>query len=398
MKNMIKREKYLSRIRNFYDSDLVKVLVGIRRCGKSVILQSIMEELKQKTDNIIYLNFEKTTDLVKVSNAVELVNYVNENKKQGKCYIFLDEIQEVENWPVAVKDLRLDCDNSVFITGSNSKLLSSEILTLLSGRFVSFRIRPFVYKEILEYCNQINRKLNPMDYVIWGGFPARFNIDGTESTKIYLEDLESTIVFNDLIKRYKIKKVVSFKKIVSYILMNNSRVYSSRSIYKNIKAQCENISLNTVIKYLEFLKEAYIIDEIPQYCTKTKKELAYYGKIYNADVCFNSLKVTNNRYDIDHNLENIVYNELLYMGYTVKLYDNKGKEIDFIATKDNKTYLIQVAYSVVDEKAYQREFGAFADIDNNNKKIIITNDNVDFSTSTVTHIKLEDFLLMADLG
>ena len=394
---MIKRDKYINQIRNFYDSDLVKVLVGIRRCGKSVILQSIMEEIKEKTDNIIYLNFEKTNDLIKASNAIELVEYVSKNKKEGKCYIFLDEIQEVENWQAAVKDLRLDLNNSVFITGSNSKLLSSEILTLLSGRFVSFRIRPFIYKEMVEYCEQINRKITPMDYIVWGGFPARFNIDEVESTKLYLEDLENTIVFNDLIKRYKIKKVVSFKKIVSYILMNNSRVYSARSIHKNIKAQCENISLNTVIKYLDYLKEAYIIDEIPQYSTKAKKELSYYGKIYNADVCFNSLKVSNNRYDIDHNLENIIYNELLYMGYNVKLYDNAGKEIDFIASKNNKTYLIQVAYSVVDEKAYNREFGAFADIDNTNQKIIITTDSIDFSTSTVKHIKLEDFLLMEEL-
>ena len=394
---MIKRNKYINQIRNFYDSDLVKVLVGIRRCGKSVILQYIMEEIKEKTDNIIYLNFEKTNDLIKASNAIELVEYVSKNKKEGKCYIFLDEIQEVENWQVAVKDLRLDLNNSVFITGSNSKLLSSEILTLLSGRFVSFRIRPFIYKEMVEYCEQINRKITPMDYIVWGGFPARFNIDEVESTKLYLEDLENTIVFNDLIKRYKIKKVVSFKKIVSYILMNNSRVYSARSIHKNIKAQCENISLNTVIKYLDYLKEAYIIDEIPQYSTKAKKELSYYGKIYNADVCFNSLKVSNNRYDIDHNLENIIYNELLYMGYNVKLYDNAGKEIDFIASKNNKTYLIQVAYSVVDEKAYNREFGAFADIDNTNQKIIITTDSIDFSTSTVKHIKLDDFLLMEEL-
>ncbi len=394
---MIKREKYISQIRNFYDSDLVKVIVGIRRCGKSVILQSIMEEIKEKTDNIIYLNFEKTVDLMKASNAIELVEYIEKNKKIGKCYIFLDEIQEVDNWQLAVKDLRLNSNHSIFITGSNSKLLSSEILTLLSGRFVSFRIRPFVYKEILEYCNQINKNMTPMDYVIWGGFPARFNIVDNESTKLYLEDLENTIVFNDLIKRYKIKKVVAFKKIVSYILMNNSRVYSSRSIHKNIKTQCEDISLNTVIKYLEYLKDAYIIDEIPQYCTKAKKELSYYGKIYNADVCFNSLKVNSNRFDIDHNLENIVYNELLYMGYSVKLYDNNGKEIDFVAIKNNKTYLIQVAYSVVDEKAYNREFGAFADIDNTNQKIIITTDNIDFSTSTVKHIKFEEFLKLQEL-
>lgn len=301
-----------------------------------------MEEMKEKTDNIIYLNFEKTADLLKVSKGIDLVKYIEKNKKNGKCYIFLDEIQEIDDWQIAVKDLRLDNNNSIFITGSNSKLLSSELLTLLSGRFVSFRIRPFVYKEILEYCDEIAKTTTVSDYLIWGGFPARFNINDIESTKLYLEELENTIVFNDLIKRYRIKKVISFKKIVSYILSNNSRIYSARTIHKNIKAQCEDISLNTVIKYIEYLKEAYIIDEIPQYSLKAKKELAYYGKIYNSDVCFNSLHINNNRFDIDHNLENIIYNELLYMGYNVKVYDNNGKEIDFIAQKNNKTYLVSV--------------------------------------------------------
>ena len=149
---MIIREKYLKAIRGFYDSDLIKVITGIRRSGKSVILETIINEIKEKTDNIIYLNFEKTTDFAKASSAKELIDYVKKNRKHGKCYCFFDEIQEIDDWQIAVKDLRLD-NCSVFVTGSNSKLLSSEFLTLLSGRFVSFRIRPFVYKEIKEYIN-----------------------------------------------------------------------------------------------------------------------------------------------------------------------------------------------------------------------------------------------------
>lgn len=393
---MIIREKYLKTIRGFYDSDLVKVITGVRRCGKSVILDTIMSEIKEKTDNIIYLNFEKTTDFAKASDVETLVSYVKDNRKAGKCYCFFDEIQELDDWQVAIKDLRLD-NCSVFVTGSNSKLLSSEFLTLLSGRFVSFRIRPFVYKEIKEYSNEIGINVGVTDYLIWGGFPGRFNNVTLDGTKAYLSDLESTIVINDLIKRYKIRKEVPFKKIVNYILCSNSRIFSIRSIHRYIKNDFPDLSLMTVTKFVEYLKEAYIIDEIPQYSTKTKRELQYYGKIYNSDVCFNSLRANNNRYDLDHNLENIVYNELLYMGYTLKVYDNKGKEIDFMATKDGKTYLIQVAYSVVDEKAYNREFGAFANLDNSNQKILITNDAVDFSTSTVKHIKLEDFLMMDEL-
>ncbi len=389
---MIIREKYLSLIRGFYESDLVKVITGVRRCGKSVILESIMNEIKEQTDNIIYLNFEKTSDFIKASNYSKIIEYVNTNRKDGKCYCFFDEIQEIENWQIAIKDLRLE-NCSIFITGSNSKLLSSEFITLLSGRFVSFRIRPFVYKEI--------QKLSPnttvTDYLIWGGFPGRFVFKSEQDTRIYLNDIENTIVINDLIKRYKIKNETAFKKIVYFILSSNARIFSIRSIHKTLKSDFPNIALTTVARFLEYLKNAYIIDEIAQFSTKTKRELRYYGKIYNCDVAFNSLRALNNRYDLDHNLENIVYNELLYMGYELKVFDNKGKEIDFLATRGGKTYLVQVAYSVVDEKAYNREFSAFSNIDNTNQKILITNDDIDFSTSTVRHLKLKDFLLKEDL-
>lgn len=393
---MIVREKYLKAIRGFYDSDLIKVITGVRRCGKSVILETIMNEIKEKTSNVIYLNFEKTTDFDKASDVKSLINYVKENREKGKCYCFFDEIQELDDWQVAVKDLRLE-NCSVFITGSNSKLLSSEFLTLLSGRFVSFRIRPFVYKEIKEYSKELDINVDVANYLIWGGFPGRFNNATLDGTKTYLSDLESTIVINDLIKRYKIRKEVPFKKIVNYILCSNSRIFSIRSIHRYIKNDFPDLSLMTVAKFIEYLKEAYIIDEIPQYSTKTKRELQYYGKIYNSDVCFNSLRANNNRYDVDHNLENIVYNELLFMGYDLKTYNNNGKEIDFIASKDNKAFFIQVAYSVADEKAYNREMGAFKDLDNLNQKILITNDMIDYSTSTIKHIKLEDFLMMEEL-
>ena len=221
---MIKREKYLSLIRGFYDSELVKVITGVRRCGKSVILESIMDEISKKSDNIIYLNFEKTADINKASDINKLLDYVKNNRKSGKCYCFFDEIQEIKNWQVAIKDLRLD-NCSIFITGSNSKLLSSEFLTLLSGRFISFRIRPFIYKEIQQYSSKTGIEISVSDYVVWGGFPGRFENMTPRGTKAYLTDLENTIVVNDLIKRYRIKKEIEFKKIVNYVLCSNSRTY-----------------------------------------------------------------------------------------------------------------------------------------------------------------------------
>lgn len=393
---MIIREQYLRKIRPFYDTDPVKVITGIRRCGKSVVLSQIASEIRKKTDNIIYLNFERTSDFNQASTPDMLLEYVKKNRKNGKCYIFLDEIQEMENWQVAVKDLRLD-NNSVFISGSNSKLLSSEILSLLSGRFVNFRIRPFVYAEMEEYLSQLGRTADINDYLIWGGFPGRFEYESFDANKNYLADLENTIVYNDLIRRYKIRKEVPFKKIVNFILMSNSRIISARSIQKYVSKECEGISINTVLKYIECLKEAYIVDQVPRYSNKAKKSMSYYYKFYDGDVCFNSLLVYNNRYDLDHNLENIVYNELLFRGYDLKVFDNGGKEIDFYACKDGKEYFVQVAYSVLDEKAYDREFGAFVGVNPLAQKILITTDDVDYSTSLVRHIKFKDFLHMESL-
>lgn len=232
---------------------------------------------------------------------------------------------------------------------------------------------------------------------MWGGFPKRFEFDTEEARIRYLSDLDDTIVINDLINIYKIKKDKLFNSLVNYILGSNSRIISAKSIHNYIKDKNETCSINTIIKYLGYLEDAYIIESVKQYSTKTKSELAYYVKIYNTDVAFNSIRCMDNRYDLTHNLENIVYNELIYMGYNINVFKNNGKEIDFLAQKNNKKYFVQVAYSVAEEKTYNREFSAFANIDNLSQKILITNDDIDYSTRTVKHIKLKDFLLMETL-
>ncbi|MBR4407656.1 MAG: ATP-binding protein [Clostridia bacterium] len=394
---MINREHYIAQIRDFYDCDLIKIITGIRRSGKSVILGQIKDEISRKTDNIIELNFEDARVSANIKTAEDLIKYVDEHKKQGLCYLFFDEIQTLDGWQNACRTLRLD-NNSLFITGSNSKLLSKEFTKELSGRYVAFQIRPFVFKEILEYTKELGKDCSITDYLIWGGFPKRFEFSTLDAQLKYLNDLDTTIVINDLINRYKIRKESLFKSIVDYILRSNARIYSAKSIKDYISHENANCSLNTIIKYLGYLEEAYIIESIKQYSTKTKKELAYYKKIYNSDVAFNSIRCLDNKFDITHNLENIVYNELKYMGYELFVFDNKGKEIDFFAQKGNKSYYIQVAYSVVEPKAYKREFDAFKNIDNLCQKIIITNDDIDYSTSTVKHIKLKDFLVMKELG
>ena len=393
---MIQRDHYIDKVRPFYDSDLIKIITGIRRCGKSVIMEQIISEIKEKTENVIYLNFEDKKVSANITDSEKLISFVEENKKDGKCYLFFDEIQTLDGWQDACKTLRL-YDYSLFITGSNSKLLSGEFTKELAGRYVSFRIRPFVYKEIAEYCEELGKEASVIDYIVWGGFPKRFEFDSPEAQKRYLDDLDDTIVINDLIRRYKIKKESLFRSLVNFVLRSNSRIFSANSIRDYIKGEKESCSVNTIMKYLGYLEEAYIIESVKQYSTKTKKELSFYSKIYNADVCFNSIRCMNNRFDLTHNLENIVYNELIYMGYEVYVYNNSGKEIDFLATKGTKQYYIQVAYSVAEDKAYQREFNAFRNIDNLSQKIIITNDDIDYSTSVVKHIRLKDFLMMESL-
>ena len=396
---MIKRERYITQIRPFYVSDLIKVITGIRRCGKSVVLEQIKDELIAQGKRIIYLNFEDRHVSASITTDLELTEYVENELSANsgeKLFVFLDEVQMVKNWNLACRSLRLR-NISLFITGSNSKLLSREFTKELSGRYVSFTIRPFVYKEIAEYAKELGREVSINDYLIYGGFPKRFEFQGQEEVLRYLNDLDETIVLNDIINRYNIRKQEIFKKLVNYVLMSNARIFSSNSVHRYLKSQKTDCSINTVMKYLDYLEEAYVVRKLPQYSTKAKKQLEFYTKLYDEDVAFNSIRQPNNRFDITHNLENVIYNELVYMGYNLMVYNVNDKEIDFLAIKNGQEYLVQVAYSVVEESAYKREFAGFNELDNSRRKILITNDENDFSTSTVQHIRLKDFLMMCDL-
>lgn len=390
---MIKREHYLEQIRGFYDSDLIKIITGIRRSGKSIILEQIMSEIKETSKNVIYLNFEDERVFSNLPDATSLVNYVEKNRKTGKNYLFFDEIQEVKDWQLAVKTLRL-YNNSVFITGSNSKLLSSEFTKEFSGRYVSFQVRPFVYKEILEYAKELNEESSISDYLVWGGFPKRFEFKSEPDQLRYLNELNNSIVKNDLINRYNIKNTELFSRVTNFILKSNSRIVSARSIETFLKNEHIEGSINTIIKYLNYLEEAYIIERIKPYSPRAKTELSYSFKVYDADVSFNSLRVLDGRFDLTHNLENVIYNELIYMGYNVGVYNNSEREIDFFAQKGTKSFYVQTAFSVAEEKAYEREFSAFEGLDSSAQKVLITNDDLDYSTSTVRHIRLKDFLLL----
>ena len=376
---MIKREKYMEPIREFYDGDLIKVITGIRRCGKSVILKQIIEEIKERSDNIIFLDFEDTAVLNAIPDEMALLDYIESHRRESLCYVFLDEVQRVEGWAGACRTLRIrNC--SVFISGSNSKLLSREFTKELSGRYVPFRIRPFVYKELSEYGKELGKEISLTDYIIWGGFPKRIEFSGESGQRIYLNELNETImnetiILNDIINRYKIRKTEVFKRLANFVFLSNGRILSARSVEKYMKGAGLPCSVTTITKYIGYLEEAYAIATVKKYSAKSKRELEYYLKVYDEDVALNSIRVMNNRYDLTHNFENIVYNELIYMGYTLQVYNDGAHEIDFVANKGNKQYYIQAAYSVTEE----------------------TNDDIDYSTSTVRHIQFKDFVFMNEL-
>ena len=389
---MIKREHYLRQIRPFYESNLIKIITGIRRCGKSVIMDQIENELRQDGKKTLKLNFEDRAVSASINTVDALIDYVTQHLGKEKLYVFLDEVQTIEQWNVACRTLRLK-NVSLFITGSNSKLLSKEFTKELSGRYVAFRVRPFVFAEIQQYAKELKQNYSIADYLVFGGFPQSIEFPTKEARLRYLNDLDDTIVINDILNRYKIRKDHLFRRLVNYVMISNARVFSANSVQKVLKGQGIDCSLNTIVKYLSYLEEAYVISPIRQYSPKAKRELKYYQKLYIEDVSFNSIRQTDGHWDITHNLENVVFNELLYRSFSLFVYKVDSQEIDFLAEKNNRQYLIQVAYSIAEESTYKREFALFNKLDQSREKIIITNDDFDFSTSTVRHIKLKDFLL-----
>lgn len=389
---MISREHYLQQIRPFYESNLVKIVTGIRRCGKSVIMDQIKTELRQSGKKTLMLNFEDRSVSALITTVDELIDYISQYLGKEKLYVFLDEVQMIEQWNVACRTLRLK-NVSLFITGSNSKLLSKEFTKELSGRYVAFRVRPFVFLEIQEYVKELQHDYSISDYLVFGGFPQAIEFPTKQARLRYLNDLDDTIVINDILNRYKIRKDNLFRRLVNYIMISNARIFSANSVQKFLKGQGFECSLNTILKYLSYLEEAYVISPIRQYSTKAKRELKYYQKLYVEDVSFNSIRQTDGHWDITHNLENIVYNELLYRGFNLFVFREGSQGVDFLAEKNNRQYLIQVAYSIAEESTYRREFALFNKLDQTREKIIITNDDFDFSTSTVRHINLKEFLI-----
>lgn len=400
---MVIREEYLKKIRPFYDQDLIKVITGIRRSGKSVILKQIIDEIIKsgvKDDNIIYINFE-LIDYSNIMTFKDLDKYIKERIiNEEKYYLFLDEIQYVKEWEKTVNSYKTKYANriSIFITGSNSDLLSGELATLLSGRYVSFKIRPFSFKEVCEFENyeldkfRLEEKF--MDYVKWGGLPQRFNLDGIDAVRTYLTDVYNSIVVKDIINRFRVTDLELFNRIAEYIVTTPSQTFSADSLVKYFANNDDRgVGKTTLYNYLEYMCKAHLIEKVERYDIRGKRILNGKYKYYLTDLGLGQILNVSKKEQMGAYLENIVYNELVDRGYDVRIGNLDNGEIDFIATKYNIKEYYQVCYYLLDDKIVSREFGVYNDIQDNYPKYVISMDKNDFSQNGIIHKNIIDWLL-----
>ena len=395
---MLKRELYLSRIRGFYDSDLIKILVGIRRCGKSVILKQIMKELKEKKiddNHIIYVNFE-LIEFEELLDYKKLNSFIKEKiKDKKKYYVFLDEIQKVDKFEEVVNSLRASIDNiSIFITGSNSKLLSNELSTVLSGRYVQFNIYPLSYKEFIKLTKKDAKSEETFwDFVKWGGFPNRVQFTDESNIKDYLHSVFDSIILRDVVERLGLKNTVLFDLLLQYIVDTTGRQFSAENVINFLKSEGKSISTETLYMYLDALCKALIIKKIYRYDIHGKAILKTLNKYYMTDLGIAQIK--NNNFEINKSfaIENIVYNELLERGYDVYIGKIKDGEIDFIATKTEEKLYIQVTYLLESDKVVEREFGAYKEIEDSYPKYVLSLDKANFSRDGIIHKNIIDWLI-----
>ena len=397
---MIIREKYLSQIRPFYDQDLIKVITGIRRCGKSILLTQIIDELKHnniKDSQIIFINFEYE-EFSFIKDDMDLHNYITEKMTtEEKYYLFFDEIQNVNNWEKAINSFKASRNVSIFITGSNSDLLSGELATHLTGRYVSFKVFPFTLLEICELKgvtdkNEIENIFN--DYLLWGGLPQRFMMTDEHQLRVYLSDLNDSIVIKDIVRRFNIKDLDLLNRIVEYIVTTPSQNFSADNL-SNFFLNKDNreVSKITLYNYLEYMSKAMLINKVERYDVRGKRILNGKYKYYLTDLGLGHIKNFGKRPQMGAYLENIVYNELVFRGYDVYIGNLKSAEVDFIATRFNEKIYIQVAYLLADDKVIDREFGAYKGIEDNYPKYVLSMDHFDFSQNGIIHKNVIDWLL-----
>ena len=392
----------MKRIRPFINTELIKVFTGIRRSGKSVMLELVKNELKKSgvsDKNFLCINFEQFSNS-ELLDAKILHKRIVEFQKSadGKIYLFFDEIQEVDGWEKCINSCRVDFDCDIYITGSNAKLLSGELATYLAGRYVEFVIYPFSFAEFLEMNRQKNSQIDKSAcftaFLKTGGMPFLANFFGDDSAKNqYLMDIYNSVVLKDVVKRNNIRDVDTLERIIAYAFSNIGHIFSATSLSKYFKSEKRNISHDTILNYLKFCTDAFLIYKISRYDLEGEKVLTVNEKYYCADHGLREAVFGKNTQNIDQILENIVCLELLRRNFKVFVGKKDESEIDFIAERNGVKIYVQVAYLLASEETVRREFSVYDSIKDNFPKYVVSMDEFDFSRNGIIHRNIRDFLL-----
>ena len=402
---MIKRPLYVDKIMAYVDTPFVKILTGVRRCGKSTILKMIMERLKTERnipeDRIISFRFDSME--YEDMTAKQIYTLLKDQlSSTGRTYLFLDEVQEIKGWEKVVNSLASDFDVDLYITGSNSRMMSSEIATYLTGRYVSFRIFTLSFGEYLmfksKFANVGEPKAELANYVRLGGFPAT-HLQAYSQDEIYtiVRDIYNSTIFSDIVKRNQVRKIDQLERVVKYTFNNVGNTFSAKSIADYLKAERRSLDNETVYSYLEKLEKAYLLHRCSRYDLQGKEILKTQEKFYLADVALRYSVLGYNADSVASSLENIVYLELCRRGYTVNVGKTGDSEIDFVAVRQNEKIYVQVTQEINSEKTEKREYSRLLEIPDNYPKFVLTTD--EFAGGNYEGIKtmhIADFLLSAE--
>lgn len=394
---MLKRELYLKRVRPYYASELIKVITGVRRCGKSVLLQQIRNELVENgidEDRIIYINFEDY-QYHELKDPDKFYNYVEDRLGDGKkYYLIFDEIQNVDKFELVINSFRAVHDVSIFITGSNSKLLSGELSSHLSGRTISFRMMPFTFKEFCDLKETENPESLLTEYISYGGFPIVCIAETPEMKEEILSNLYDSIVLKDIIMRNKVASPAALERVLEYLTANSSLTLSGQSIARTLSDQTQSVTAPTIYDYIRYIENSCIMNKVERYDIRGKKVLAFEEKSYICDLGFFHIKKNRIKDEFGRIVETLIYNELIARGYQVYIGKTFKGEVDFIAQKRHKKVYIQAAYHLEDEETIEREFGAYKSIHDNYPKYVISHDDWKLDdVDGIIHLPLLEFLL-----
>lgn len=396
---MIKRKFYLEKIVKLIDTEDIKVITGVRRCGKTVLLKQIIDELENRgiaSENIIYMSFESSKyKNIRNDNDLDEFIFSKTNNLNGKIYLLFDEIQKVKNWEVSLNSYRVDLECDIYITGSNSQLLSGELATLISGRYISINMLPFSFKELIQYYDEMHENIDEIklfeQYLSYGGFPGLLNYENEEKEK-YLYDLYSTIVLNDILYKNKVKDLDLLERLMEFMISNIGQLFSANSISKYIKNENRKTTPHTIINYMDHARNAFIFYQIKRENIKQKRKLLISDKYYLVDSGFYFIFNGSTQRNWGQLLENIVFLELIRQGYSITIGKIQDLEVDFVCRKANQIKYIQVSQSILDENTRKREFKSLEKISDSYPKYVISMDSFDFSANGIIHLNIIDFL------